>query len=152
MNASTGVGSGAVTREEFILLRRSDKEVSANIEFVSEKNCHEDTVIFGPVPVANSLDYTIHLYGHYNRKTKTIGFNFMVAGERGSICRVDVNGPIHGDAGRTHKQELMEEADQRKDLPHAKSRPDLEGKTPRQVWEILCRQANIDHTGTFVDP
>jgi hypothetical protein len=141
-----------VTREEFVALRRSAKEVAEDIRYASDRNCHQDVVTFGPVPVENPLGIHVLLRGSYNRRLKSVSFNFTVEGEPGSICRVDVSGAIHKDAGRTHKHEMRSEADQRNDLPYAVPRPDLEGMTLRQVWDTLCQQAKIDHSGTFVDP
>ena len=63
-----------------------------------------------------------------------------------------VNGTIHPNAGRTHKHDLRKDSDPRNNLPTAIERPDLAGKSIKEVWDILLQQANITHTGTFNEP
>lgn len=58
----------------------------------------------------------------------------------------------HKGVGRTHKNDLQDEADPRLNLPTAIARPYLEGKSVEAVWKILCRQASIEHCGKFVIP
>jgi hypothetical protein len=54
---------------------------------------------------------------------------------------------------RTHKHALVSEDDPRLNLPiRVTPRPDLEGKSAREVWRVLCEQANIEHIGQFIDP
>jgi hypothetical protein len=141
-----------MTKDEFDELRRmSGKEISVDILFVKTKHLPEEVVIFDRAPVENSMDYEIFLNGHYNRKTGSLTFNFTLQGV-GPICRVDVNGAIHGDQGRTHKHELTSEQDPNAGLPIARARSDFEGKTAREVWELICKLAKIENTGTFFDP
>ena len=72
----------------------------------------------------------------------------------GPICRLDVNGTIHKDQGRTHKHELRDESDPRVNLPFAVSRSDIDvhAASVREIWEGLCAQANIEHVGAFSSP
>jgi hypothetical protein len=140
-----------MTRDEFTELRRAPKEISADIQFRPTKKFGDGWLFVEDMPVGNQLNYDLFLDGRYNSITKTLIFNFKIRGV-GPICRMEVNGKIHRDAGRTHKHDLIHESDSRKNLPNAQHRPDLENKTPREVWEILCRQAKIEHTGNFVDP
>lgn len=108
-------------------------------------------LVFENAALKNPFDYDIVLNGSFNKKTGALKFNFLMRGV-GPICRVEVNGAIHGDAGRTHKHDIRKDSDPRMDLPHAEARPDLIGKTPKEVWEDLCKRAKIEHTGNFVDP
>ena len=140
-----------MTRTEFVELRKTQKTISVDIEFRPDKH-FEDTWLFAKdIPVENHLGYKVILDGEYNRITKAFGLNFTVVGV-GPVCRTEVNGKIHKEAGRTHKHDLRTEKDPKNNLPEAVYRPDLENKKPREVWEIVCQQANIDHTGSFIDP
>ncbi len=141
-----------MNRSDFELLRKlPDKEVEADIEFVNVRKSPPQLVCFDGAAVLNSLGYEITVSGQHNRRTKRTTYYFCVGGA-GMVCRVCVNGAVHGDAGRTHKHELMNESDPWDDLPYAVSRPDLRDKTPRQIWDVICRQAGIRHTGCFIDP
>jgi hypothetical protein len=141
-----------VTREEFVQLRKMDgKTISSDIEFVRNSRLVEDVLCFEKVPVENYLDLEVLLNGSYDRRTGETTFNFVVQGV-GPVCRVDVNGNEHGDAGRNHKHELQKESCPRRNLPFAEPRPDFADKTPREIWDQLCLQAKIDHTGKFIDP
>jgi len=80
-----------------------------------------------------------------------ISYNFSIRGV-GPICRVDVNGSIHKNCGRTHKHSLQREIDPRRNLPDAIARPELSGLTARQVWQVICEEAGIKHLGEFMDP
>ncbi len=122
----------------------------ADIEFKSGKDTRPNWTFEG-VAVSNALEWDVALNGTYKPDVPAVTFNFSIRGI-GPICRVDVNGPIHGAAGRTHKHDLRREEDPRRNLPSADARPDLAGKTPRQIWEDLCQRAQIQHTGRFIDP
>ena len=140
-----------MTHAEFQQLRDlPEKIVVADIEFKFDKDGRPN-MIFRDVAVLNSLGWEVSLNGTYKPDIPAVSFNFSVHGI-GPICRVDVNGTIHGSAGRTHKHDLRREEDARRNLPTAVARPDLEGKTAREVWEDLCQRANIQHTGRFIDP
>lgn len=137
--------------DDFIALRKlKGKQILTDIEFVQHKDLSPHVVAFDDAEVDNSMGLGVVASGQYNRKTGRTTFCFTLEG-RGQICRVCVNGAIHGDAGRTHKHELRDEADIG-ELPHAVPRPDLAGKTPKEIWEIICRNARIDHVGNFTDP
>jgi len=141
-----------MTKDEFDELRRMpSKEISVDIEFVKTKYLPDYIVIFDKARVENSIDYDIYLNGHFNRKTGSLTFNFTLQGV-GPICRIDVNGAIHGDQGRTHKHELINEHDPSAGLPIAYARPDFEGKSAREVWAMICKLAKIEHNGNFSDP
>lgn len=137
--------------EEFNQLRQlAGKEIHADIVFVPVKRLKEHIVAFDGATVSNSMNLPVVVGGQYNRKTKRLTLYFTLEG-RGQICRICVNGAEHGDVGRTHKHELTAAKDCG-ELPHAVRRADLDGKTPRQVWDIVCRNAHIQHTGSFTDP
>ena len=140
-----------MNRAEFEQLRDiPDKQITTDIVFTAHRQAAPN-LVFEQIPVENSLGADIILNGTYKPDIPSITFNFVIRGT-GPICRLCVNSSIHKDVGRTHKHSLQNEADPRKNLPHASARPDLDGKNAREVWETLCQQANIKHTGTFHEP
>jgi hypothetical protein len=141
-----------VDPDEFRALRGlPGKKIEVDIEFVNIRKLAEHVLVFDDAPVVNSMNLPVVVGGQYNRKTGRLTFHFTLEG-CGLICRLCVNGADHKEDGRTHKHELEAAGDVRKHLPSAKRREDLLGKRPREVWEILCRNAHIEHNGRFVDP
>lgn len=139
------------TPAEFHQLRNlPGKIIAADIEFKAGKDFRPNQTFEG-INILNSLGWEVTLNGTYKPDIPAVTFNFSIRGI-GPICRVDVNGTTHGAAGRTHKHDLRRDEDPRRNLPSATARPDLVGKTPREVWEDLCQRAGIQHTGRFIDP
>ncbi len=140
-----------MNRMEFEQLRDlADKSITAEIAFRTSKDTSPN-LTFNEVIVKNSQGWEVVLNGTYKPDIPSVTFNFVVRGV-GPICRLDVNGTVHKEAGRTHKHDLLMDEDSRKNLPTAVARKELEGKTAREIWEILCKQANITHIGAFIDP
>ena len=140
-----------MNRQEFERLRDlPGKHIAADIEFVASK-ATSPNLTFDGIRVENELGLDVFVNGTYKPEIPSFSFNFRV-GQLGPICRVSVNSMHHKGVGRTHKNDLRDETDPRLNLPVAIARTDLEGKTTREVWEILCRQARIEHTGKFVAP
>lgn len=141
-----------MNKSEFDQLRNlPGKVIAADIAFSERKDVGSDTLVFDQVEVQNSLEWDVVLNGTYKPSIPSVTFNFVIRGT-GPICRVCVNGTVHGDAGRTHKHDLQTENDPRLNLPIAVARPDLNGKSVREIWQTLCFQANISHTGVLKDP
>ena len=140
-----------MNRHEFEQLRDlPGKRIAVNVAFATPRDA-KPNLVFDQIVVENSLGWDVLLNGTYKPDIPAISFNFVIRGV-GPVCRIDVNGTIHGAAGRTHKHDLQTEDDPRLNLPHATGRPDLGGRSAREVWETLCQQANIVHEGTFHDP
>jgi len=140
-----------MNRNEFEALRNlPDKRIAEDIRF-EVKQPTRPLMTFEGVVVENSLNYDVVLNGTYNPDIPSVKFNFVLRGI-GPICRVCMNGKIHKPAGRTHKHDLRKDSDPANNLPTAVERPDLVGKSAKEVWDILLHQANIQHTGAFVDP
>jgi hypothetical protein len=140
-----------MNRAEFERLRAiPEKAIHVDIVFKVEK-ATSPVLSFDKVIVENEMGLDLILSGHYNPLIPSFTYNFVVRGE-GPICRVDVNGTIHGKAGRTHKHELMTENCSRRNLPTAFARSDFANRNPREVWEALCAEAHIFHAGDFNDP
>jgi hypothetical protein len=87
----------------------------------------------------------------YNPESDTKGINVWVVG-LGPICRLDVDGQVHGDVGRSHKHALQRESCPANNLPKATARADLSGKTVLEVFHEFCTIANIRHEGQFINP
>ena len=136
-----------MNRAEFEKLRDvPDKEINQNIVYRMESPV---TLSFDNVAVSNSLGIDLVLNGVIKPGIPQYKFNFHVRGV-GPICRVEVNGKIHGTAGRTHKHDLQMESCPRMNLPHAVARPDLAAMTVEEVWATICRQAHIKHLGKLL--
>jgi hypothetical protein len=140
-----------MNRNEFEQLRNlPGKRITGDIVFTAPRD-GKPNLVFDQVVVANDLQWDVLLNGTYKPGIPAVSFNFVIRG-LGPVCRIEVNGPIHGDAGRTHKHDLRSADDPRLNLPNAVARTDLEGRSAREVWEMLYQQANIIHEGTFHDP
>lgn len=141
-----------MNKNEFDALRNlPDKKIAEDIRFLSSKDNHH-SLSFSKIPVLGASGWTVLLNGTYKPATGGMSFNFVIQEAGGPVCRVDVNGTIHKDVGRTHKHNLTHDDDPRNNLPHAVARTDLQGKSAKEVWDDLCLRANIIHTGTFFAP
>jgi hypothetical protein len=142
-----------MNRTEFEQLRDlPDKAIEGDIVFIPSKNI--STILeCEQVKVLNSLGINLILNCTYIPDIPRLKFNFHVQGV-GPICRVEVNGIVHREVGRTHKHYLVKESCPRKNLPEADPRPDLESlaHSPKAIWDKVCEQANIVHVGDFKEP
>lgn len=144
-----------MTRQEFEALRdHPDKTITEDIRFKGVTKT-AGTVEFRDIEITSAAHphLPLVLNGSYTPRLSKVKFNVMIKG-LGPICRVDVNGVVHGAAGRTHKHSLVLPTDPlaQNNLPHADARPDLVGKSPREVFEDFCERASIEFTGHFYDP
>lgn len=99
---------------------------------------------------AHGIDLRMNL--HYNPETGSKTVNVYIPGT-GPICRLDVDGTNHGDAGRSHKHALRNERCSDRNLPDdVTSRSDLSGQSMRAVFEEFCRIGSIVFEGEFGDP
>jgi hypothetical protein len=137
-----------VNRIEFEQLRDlPDKQISGNVTF-SAKRGARPLHILDPIEVHNSLGIDLVLQGTYNSVINKLTVQFFVRGV-GPICRFCVNGRVHGDCGRTHKHDLLEEDDPGRNIPNAVDRPDLANLSLPEAWGKMCDQARITHVGSF---
>ena len=140
-----------VNRQEFENLRDlRGKRIVGDIVWDSPRD-GKPNLVFDQIPVENSAGWDVILNGTYKPGIPALTFNFVLRGS-GPICRIDVNGTIHGAAGRTHKHDLRRDDDPRKNLLTAVPGPDLDNKSVVEVWNSLCVAANIEHVGTLRDP
>lgn len=96
-------------------------------------------------------DLDLRMTARYNPETGHTTINVAVAG-LGPICRVDVDGPEHQGAGRSHKHSLHDARCPDKNLRHAEPRRDLSGLSPVEVLRDFRERARIDFQGTLVIP
>ncbi len=142
-----------MNRSEFIELRDlPDKIIHSDLEFTPSK-FSSVSLVCEQIEVTNSLGYDLVLNGTFVPTIPSIKFNFAIKGI-GAICRIEVNGKIHREAGRTHKHDLKNENCPRKNLPFAEARSDLDlsKQTPADIWQKICEESGIVHTGTFRSP
>lgn len=139
-------------KDEFELLRELDgKVIHANIEFRADSKTMPN-LIFDQIVVENAMGYDLLLNGNYRPAIPSVTFNFVIKGQ-GPICRLDVNGTIHKESGRNHKHELQKSGDSNTNLPFAVKRDDLATcSTVKEIWETLCQEARISHSGEFIEP
>ena len=146
-----------MNRPEFEALRDlAGKTITGEIRFESKSQTRPNLTF--EKTVQNALGWDLVLNGAFNPLIPSVSFNFHVRGT-GPICRLEVNGLSHNNpdglnVGRTHKHDLREEHDSRKNLPMAQARPELNLMTMSvgEIWTTLCKQANIVHKGTFHEP
>lgn len=129
----------------------SEKVISADIRFVRRAALAPVLVAEG-IRIDNSSGVELVLTVSYNERVGSKTINVHVP-RLGPICRLDVDGPAHRPAGRSHKHSLQNERCPDRNLPDGViDRPDLEGSTLRQVFTEFCRIAGIEHLGLLVPP
>lgn len=135
---------------EFDLLVRAAKEINSDIKYVKDTN-NSSSLVCKDIIVENDLGYQLKIDAYFKPEIGTVKFNFSIKG-KGPVCRLCINGSNHGEVGRNHKHELTEESDCSYNLPFAIRRDDLVNKSVKEIFDILCRNANIKFNGTFSSP
>lgn len=104
------------------------------------------------IVIENTEDLELRRNLNFNPENGSKTVNVYVRG-LGPICRLDVDGTRHGDAGRSHKHALREDRCPDRNLPDGvMARHELSGQSMREVFQEFCRLALIEHEGTFQDP
>lgn len=139
-------------RAQFEVLRDlPGKMVRGDVKF-SRKQALSPLVVAEDLVIENSGGVELRMSVHANPVTGAKTVNVHVPGV-GPICRLDVDGTVHGAAGRSHKHSLQGERCPDRNLPDGVvSRPDLSGLSVKEVFEKFCEMANITHEGNFVEP
>lgn len=107
--------------------------------------------------VFNALGYDVILTATYNDLLPSVVFNFRVVGN-GAVCRYCVNGTVHKDEitgipTRTHKHTPKQDGCFNNNLPVANNRTDLtisNFSDVELIWETVCAEANIQHSGKVI--
>jgi hypothetical protein len=137
-------------RTEFEALRDlSGKLIEGDVRLASSS--HLGSVLAADdIPIRNSANTGLILNLTYLRARRGFKINVHVRGV-GPICRLEVNGPEHPGATRTHKHALRTNRCPNRNL-HADvtARPELQGKTMRDVWRTFCEMASITHQGDLL--
>lgn len=144
--------SCSVNRTEFEVLRDlPGKVIKVDIK-LSNRQATRPALVAENIEIENGNEIDLRLNITYNPETGGKTFNVHVPGI-GPICRLDVDGPAHRPAGRSHKHSLQAERDPDRNLPDGvMDRPDLAGQDLRAVFREFCRLAAITHHGSFFVP
>lgn len=135
---------------EFEELVRCQKVINSDIRYIVDVN-NSTSLVCKDIVIENPAGYQLKMDACFKPEIGTVKFNFSIKGV-GPICRLCVNGTIHGDVGRNHKHELKDERDVSMNLPFAIRRDDLVDRSVKEIFDILCENANITFNGTFHSP
>ncbi len=147
-----GVTRKKIERNEFESLRDIlGKKIQQDIQF-SNKRQTSPYLVAEDIFIENSQELDLRMSILYNPIIGSKTINVHVSG-LGPICRLDVDGPAHRPFGRSHKHSLQNERCPDRNLPDGvMDRPDLLGKSLKDVFETFCRMAHIQHEGIFFSP
>lgn len=138
-------------RAQFVALRdQPDKRINGDISFQRKQDLRPQ--LMADATIERSGGPPLRITMLYNPETGTKGICVIPPGAEGPVCRLDVDGQRHRDAGRSHKHALQTPECPRRNLPDATARPELSGLTMKQVFDQFCSEANIVHAGTFHEP
>lgn len=127
------------------------KVIRGNIRLAASRQTRP-VLVAENIVIENGGDITLRLNISYNPEVGSKTFNVTAAGV-GPICRLDVDGPAHRPAGRSHKHSLQTERCPERNLPDGvDDRADLAGKPLTELFALFCKMAHISHEGTFIAP
>lgn len=105
------------------------------------------------IEIENSLGISLKLNLRFDPEIGSKTVNVVAVGAGGPICRIDVDGPPHRPAGRSHKHSLQTDKCPDRNLPDGVTdRSDLSGKTIKEIFTAFCEMAKIAHEGNFASP
>jgi hypothetical protein len=141
-----------VNRTEFEALRDvPDKVIRGDVR-LSRRQATSPALVADDIAIENAHGVQLRLNITFNPEVGSKTFNVHVPGV-GPICRLDVDGPAHRPAGRSHKHALRSGRCPDRNLPDDVSdRPDLSGKSVRELFDVFCQLGNIRCEGTFESP
>lgn len=139
-------------RTQFEALRDlRGKVIRGDLRFAKGRATAPVLTIDGVV-VENEGGVELRLNISFNTATGAKSFNVHVPG-LGPICRLDVDGPAHRPAGRSHKHALNSERCPDRNLPDGVTdRADLSGRSLVDLFAEFCTIANISHQGRLIAP
>jgi hypothetical protein len=141
-----------MNRTEFDALRGlQGKEISTDIRF-AKRNALRPALEISDIVIENDAGVDLRMNMHFNPETGSKTVNVYVPGT-GPICRLDVDGTRHGDAGRSHKHSLQTERCPERNLSDGVIISEaLSGRSMQEVFEAFCEVAAIEFSGTFDSP
>ncbi|HWN68209.1 MAG TPA: hypothetical protein VNM90_11275 [Haliangium sp.] len=140
-----------MNRNEFEALRNlHDKVIRGDIQFSRPNQTRPLSV--AEVAIENASGVDLRLSIRFNPEVGSKTFNVFIRGV-GPICRLDVDGPAHGAAGRQHKHSLQTERCPERNLPDGvQPWPELAGRSVRECFTEFCRISNVSHIGNIFPP
>lgn len=141
-----------MNRTEFEALRDlTGKRITQDIRF-ARRAALRPAVEVADILIENESGVDLRMNMHFNPETGSKTVNVYVPGT-GPICRLDVDGTRHGDAGRSHKHALQTERCPDRNLPDGVAKRDeLSGKSIKEVFDAFCDLAAIEFSGSFDSP
>jgi len=141
-----------VDRKDFEALRDiPGKVIKTDIRLVPRRQT-QPAMVADNIEIENGSGTVLKLNISYNPEVGSKTFNVTAVGI-GPICRLDVDGPAHRPAGRSHKHSLQTDRCPDRNLPDGViDRPDLAGTSVTDLFVIFCKLAEISHEGTFHPP
>lgn len=139
-------------RDEFEALRDlPGKRITVDVRFSAPRNASPLYVAEG-IAIENDANVELRLNVNFNPLAGSKTFNVVLLGV-GPICRLDVDGPAHAPAGRSHKHALQTTRCSDRNLPDGVvDRPELAGLPLEEAFAIFCKQAHITFTGRIAWP
>jgi hypothetical protein len=139
-------------RSDFRMLRDlPDKVIKADIRFSQKKQAAGIFTADG-IEIENSRGISLKLNIRFDPEIGSKSVNVVAIGV-GPICRLDVDGPAHRPAGRSHKHSLQTERCPDRNVPdEVIDKPEFTGMTVKEVFSAFCVMAKITHDGTFTPP
>jgi hypothetical protein len=141
-----------VNRTEFETLRDiPGKIIRGDIRF-SRRQATSPALVADGIVIENVGGVELRLNITVNPEVGSKTFNVHVPG-MGPICRLDVDGPAHPPAGRSHKHALQSDRCPDRNLRDGVTdRPELSGKPIRALFDEFCKLGDISHEGSFETP
>ncbi len=137
-------------RTEFEALRDlPEKFIDGDVRLASSP--HSSPVLTADdILIRNKASAGLILNMTYLPDRRGLKINVHVRGI-GPICRLEINCPEHPGATRTHKHALRTNRCSQQNLQKdVVPRPDLKGRTMREVWLAFCENAKITHNGDLL--
>jgi len=141
-----------MNRRDFEILRDlPGKVIRGDVRFAQPRST-SPAIVAENLMIENDLGIDLRLTITYNPRVGSKTFNVHVPG-MGPICRLDVDGPMHRPAGRSHKHSLQSERCPDRNLPDAVvDRSDLSGRDLTDLFREFCELASVRHDGEFLSP
>lgn len=127
------------------------KHIRGDIRF-AKRAATSPALVADGIVIESDGSIELRLSISFNPQVGSKTFNVHVPGV-GPICRLDVDGPAHRPAGRSHNHSLQNDHCPDNNLPDGVvDNPTLAGKSVRDLFATFCAMAHIVHTGTLHTP